>query len=154
MSKLLYIHFICSLFFWMPHNPNDNEYLNKNEFNISIVKAYTDEAGNSVFIIRFDVPELSDELMNKESLTCKGWMPTGADIKKIKIIGIEGITQDHTWSCLDDDCTWEGGSSGKIKVVIKKPIKQEKYNILVKIEGLGSFFGIERWYNCELKLEI
>lgn len=125
-----------------------------NQFSISLVEQHQRDDGQYKSTFKFKVPATSDEVLDCDLINCKGWMPRGASIKEIKITSIAGLPTNARWECAEKDSTWQGGQDGSLKVItIREPVFKNR-PITIYISGLGSLYGIRKWYDCSLQLKI
>jgi len=77
-------------------------------------------------------------------------MPNGAKISSIEILSIEGLPEGLDWKCDQENCLYEGGTTGCVTI---KGIALEKgtYPLTINTKGIGKLFGVKKSYNCLMK---
>lgn len=103
-----------------------------------------------VLLTYFKMAAKSNEVNEVDWINCDGFMPNGAKISSIEILSIEGLPEGLYWKCDQENCLYEGGTTGCVTIkgiALKKGI----YPLTINTKGIGKLFGVKKSYNCLMK---
>ena len=127
--------------------------LNAQNFYIPIdLKLDSISSGGFMAEAMFEIPAKSDLIIDYSNIHCKGWMPRGAIINEVCILGIEGLKSSHKWKCENFSCCWDGGKQGVIYIWTLTEKDFEKFELTISVSGIGTWYGISKKYECELNI--